>query len=69
MEYEFTMSLTNLTLDPDLESVFLMSQDHYAHVSSSLIRQIATFGGDLDKFVPAVVKTALQARARERRGS
>jgi pantetheine-phosphate adenylyltransferase len=68
MEYEFTMSLTNLALDPELESVFLMSQDHYAHVSSSLIRQIATFGGDLEKFVPDVVRTALHERMRQRQG-
>jgi pantetheine-phosphate adenylyltransferase len=66
MENEFTMSLMNLNLDPEIETVFLMANDKYSHVSSSLLRQIATFGGDLSKFVPAVVKTALEARVRER---
>lgn len=66
MEHEFTMSLTNLALDPEIETVFLMAKETYSHISSSLIRQIATFGGDLDKFVPREVKLVLQARARER---
>ena len=67
MEYEFTMSLTNLALDPQIETVFLMAKETYSHISSSLIRQIATFGGDLHKFVPPAVKSALEARVRERR--
>jgi pantetheine-phosphate adenylyltransferase len=65
MEYEFTMSLANLALDPEIETVFLMANE-YGHVSSTLIRQIATLGGDLDKFVPPLVKDALLARVRER---
>ena len=48
MEYEFTMSLTNQALDPELETVFLMATDTYAHLSGSLLRQIATFGGEQD---------------------
>jgi len=65
MEYEFTMSLTNRALDPEIETVFLMATETYAHVSGSLLRQIATLGGELDKFVPPEVKVALLARARE----
>jgi pantetheine-phosphate adenylyltransferase len=65
MEYEFTMSLTNLTLDPEIETVFLMAKEEYSHVSSTLIRQIATFGGNLDKFVPPEVKEALLGRMRK----
>lgn len=67
MEYEFTMSLTNLALDPEIETVFLMAKETYSHISGTLLRQIATFGGDLDKFVPLEVKEALQIRARELR--
>jgi pantetheine-phosphate adenylyltransferase len=66
MEYEFSMSLTNLVLDPELETVFLMSNEIYSHVSSTLIRQIASLHGELEKFVPPQVKEALQARVRER---
>lgn len=68
MEYEFTMSLMNLNLDPDLETIFLMAKEEYSHVSSTLLRQIATFGGELAKFLPPVVKEALERRARERGG-
>ena len=67
MEYEFTMSLTNLALDSELETVFLMARETYSHISGTLLRQIANFGGELDKFVPPTVKAALQARVRERR--
>jgi pantetheine-phosphate adenylyltransferase len=62
MEYEFTMSLTNLALDPEIETVFLMAKETYSHISSTLIRQIAAFHGELDKFVPAQVKAALLKR-------
>jgi len=62
MEYEFTMSLTNSSLDPGLETVFLLAKDQYSHVSSTLIRQIFTLQGDLEKFVPPEVKTVLQER-------
>jgi pantetheine-phosphate adenylyltransferase len=62
MEYEFTMSLTNLDLDPEIETVYLMARAEYSHISSTLIKQIATFQGDLDKFVPPLVGTALRAR-------
>lgn len=68
MEYEFTMSLTNLTLAPELESVFLMAKEQFSHVSSTLIRQIAEFGGELDKFVPAAIRDDLLRRVRERKG-
>ena len=62
MEYEFTMSLTNLNLDPEIETVFLMAKEEYSHISSTLIRQIAKFGGNLDKFVPPEVIAALLRR-------
>jgi pantetheine-phosphate adenylyltransferase len=65
MENEFTMALMNRTLDPDIETVFLMAKERYSHVSSSLLRQVATFGGDLSKFVPPSVWPALQQRVRE----
>jgi pantetheine-phosphate adenylyltransferase len=66
MENEFMMSLTNLTLDNEIETVFLMANEMYSHLSSSLLRQIASFGGALEKFLPPVVKEALEARVRER---
>jgi pantetheine-phosphate adenylyltransferase len=62
MEYEFTMSLMNLHLDPGIETVFLMAKEEFSHVSSSLLRQIAALGGDLSKFLPEPVKKALIAK-------
>ena len=62
MEYEFTMSLMNLHLDPGIETVFLMAKEEFSHVSSSLLRQIAALGGDLTKFLPEPVKKALIAK-------
>jgi pantetheine-phosphate adenylyltransferase len=68
MEYEFTMSLTNLALAPEIETVFLMAKETYSHISSTLLRQIANLGGELEKFVPPNVRKALEQRARELRG-
>ena len=65
MEYEFTMSLMNLNLDPEIETVFLMAKEEFSHVSSTLLRQIATLGGDLSKFLPPSVGKALIERARD----
>jgi len=67
MEYEFTMSLMNLNLDPEIETVFLMSKEEYSHVSSTLLRQIATLEGDLKKFLPPEILQALKSRAAEKR--
>jgi pantetheine-phosphate adenylyltransferase len=65
MENEFTMALTNLALAPEIETVFLMAKETYTHISGTLLRQIAILGGELEKFVPSEVKTALEARVRE----
>jgi pantetheine-phosphate adenylyltransferase len=67
MESEFTMSLMNLNLDPEVETVFLMAKEPYSHLSSTLLRQIAQFGGRLDRFLPPSVAEALERRVRERR--
>lgn len=64
MEYEFTMSLMNRNLDSEIDTVFLMANEEFSHVSSSLLRQIAALGGDLSKFLPEPVRAALVARAR-----
>jgi pantetheine-phosphate adenylyltransferase len=54
MEYEFGMTLTNQRLEPTIETVFLMADGEYSHVSSSLIKQVAHYGGTeaLKRFVP-----------------
>jgi pantetheine-phosphate adenylyltransferase len=62
MDHEFTMSLMNLALDQEIETVFVMAKEELSYVSSTLIRQIATMGGNLDKFVPPPIKEALLAK-------
>lgn len=68
MEYEFAMSLTNARLDPAIETVFLMADGEYSHVSSSLIRQIAEFGGgeSLGLFVPEICIGPILVKAGQR---
>ncbi len=61
-EYEFQMALTNRQLAPDIETVFVMSDPRYAHLSSQLIREVATRGGDVSAFVPAHVARLLTER-------
>jgi pantetheine-phosphate adenylyltransferase len=71
MEYEFGMTLTNHRLDPEVDTVFLMAGAEYSHVSSTLVKQVAYFGGtaELMKFVPqALVAPILAKVARDRTG-
>lgn len=64
IEMEFTMTLANRKLDPDIETVFLMSDEEFSHVSSSLIKQIAPLAGDeeLARFVPREIIPDLRAK-------
>ena len=64
MEYEFSMTLTNQRLDPGVETVFLMADGEYSHVSSSLIKQVARFGGAsaLERFVPPRLVAPIMAK-------
>jgi pantetheine-phosphate adenylyltransferase len=66
MEYEFSMTMTNQRLDPEVETVFLMADGEYSHVSSSLIKQVATYGGEssLWKFVPPEVIEPILSKIR-----
>jgi pantetheine-phosphate adenylyltransferase len=64
IEAEFTMTLANRKLDADVETVFLMADAAYSHISSSLLKQITPLADDaaLLRFVPAPVVTALRAK-------
>lgn len=61
---EFTMMLANRQLDPEIETVFLMADEEFAHVSSSLIKQIAPLSTNekLARFVPAAIIPALREK-------
>lgn len=61
-DYEFQMSQINRALDPRIESVCLMTDAKYLYLSSSLIRQLASYGANISEFVPKSVETALKAK-------
>lgn len=61
-EFEFQIANMNRHLDPDLETVFVMTGADYFFVSASLVREVATFGGDVSAHVPANVLAALKRK-------
>ncbi len=61
-EYEFQMALTNRKLAPEVETVFMMTSESYASVSSRFIKEIARLGGDVSPFVTPRVASALAER-------
>ena len=61
-EYELQQADLNYRLDAGLESIFVMSSPEYGYLSSSVVRQIASFGGDVEDFVPPCVAEALKGR-------
>jgi pantetheine-phosphate adenylyltransferase len=64
---EFTMMMANRQLDEEIETVFLMADEEFAHVSSSLIKQIASLGNgrSLERFVPPAIIAPLMERVRQ----
>jgi pantetheine-phosphate adenylyltransferase len=61
-EYEFQMTALNYQLSEQLETVFIMSSPEYMYLSSSIVREIASLQGDIDKFVPPCVAEALRRK-------
>ena len=62
LEYERQMALTNRALAPDIETVYVVPSPELAHISSTLVRQIAQLGGDTRPFVPPQVAALLADR-------
>ncbi|HCF56418.1 MAG TPA: pantetheine-phosphate adenylyltransferase, partial [Myxococcales bacterium] len=63
-EYEFQMANMNRKLDKQLETVFVMTGEDYFYVSSQLVREVASLGGDVSDLVPPNVLAKLQERFR-----
>ena len=61
-EYEFQLATMNRHLTEEVETVFLTPTDRYTFISSTLVREIATLGGDVSDFVSPTVKDALMAK-------
>lgn len=59
-EYECQLAVMNRQMSPDLETIFLMPSEEYASISSSLVREIASLGGDVSPFVEKEVANALK---------
>ena len=61
LEFEFNMALMNRHLEPNLETLFVMPNEQFSYTSSTLVKQVAKFGGDVRHFVPPNVAQALQS--------
>ena len=66
-EYEFQMALANRELDPQLETLLIPTSIHYQFLSSSVVKEIATFGGNYDKMVPPVIREEIERKFSSRR--
>lgn len=61
-EFEFQLALMNRKLNERIETIFMMPKDTYTFLSSRLVKEIASLGGDVSSFVPAHVRAALTAK-------
>lgn len=61
-EYEFQMALMNTKLDPDVETLFMMTSSDYSYVSSSAVKQVAKFGGCIEGLVPKEIISDVMER-------
>ena len=66
-EYEFQMALMNRAIAPDIETIFVMTCEKYAYISSHLTKEAASFGADLRPFVPRIVEDMLKTKLRRPR--
>lgn len=61
-EYEFQMALMNRKLDSDIETVFLMPSEEYSYLTSSIIKVVGSFGGDVSSLIPTVANEMLKLK-------
>jgi pantetheine-phosphate adenylyltransferase len=66
-EYEFQMALMNRHLEPSLETVFMMPAEQYTYISSRLIKEVFTLGGEITGLVPPVVEEKLRAKQKAKK--
>ena len=68
-EFEFQMALMNRHLEPTLETVFMMPAEQYTYLSSKLIKEVFSLGGDVSALVPASVEQWMRKKSGERVGA
>jgi len=61
-EYEFQMALMNRSLAPEISTLFMMPDEKYMHLNSTVVKEIASLGGDMSTYVPEVVHAALKSK-------
>ena len=61
-EFEFRMGMANKKLAPELETIAILADEQYIHISSSTIREIAELGGDVSSMVPSIISDALKKK-------
>lgn len=66
-EYELQMSQTNHKLEPSVETMFLTTSIEYSYLSSTTVKEIAAFGGDISQFVPEAVAVELEKKMKAKR--
>ena len=64
-EYEMQMASTNNILFPNVETIFVMTRTEYSFLSSSVVKEIASYGGDISQFVPPIVRDRLYEKFQE----
>lgn len=66
-DYEFQLASMNRFLNPKIESMFLVPSEKYMYISSTLVREIASLGGDIKGFVPPVIAAALYQKFQQQK--
>jgi len=66
-EYEFQMALSNRAIAPEIEIIYMMPLQPYTFVSSSMVKEVAAFDGEIEKFVPSAVADMLRRKTAELR--
>ncbi|RZP24128.1 pantetheine-phosphate adenylyltransferase [bacterium] len=61
-EFEFQMAMMNFNLNPNVKSLFMMPDEKYIHLNSTVIKDVARLGGDISDYVPKCVQDALYKR-------
>lgn len=61
-EYELQMAQTNRIMDPEIDTIFLTTSLEYAYLSSSTVKEVALYGGDISKFVPEEVVSEIKRK-------
>lgn len=67
-EYELQMSQTNQKIEPEIETLFLTTSLEFSFLSSTTVKEVASFGGDITQFVPEVIVKKIKEKIEERKG-